>query len=59
MVVELMAIVTLQCMDRATELGGDPGEEVSEGGKSVGLQTKRKSPEKMENHPKLTNSIYI
>jgi hypothetical protein len=44
MFVELAAIVTLQCMDRATELGGDPGEKVSEGGKRVGLQSKRKSP---------------
>jgi hypothetical protein len=44
MVVELAAIVTLQCMDRATELGGDPGEEVSEGGKRVGFHSKRKSP---------------
>jgi hypothetical protein len=29
------------------ELGGDLGEEVSEGGKSVGLQPKRESPEEM------------
>jgi hypothetical protein len=27
-VVELAAIVSLQCTDRATELGGDPDEEV-------------------------------
>jgi hypothetical protein len=46
-VVELATIVTLQGTDQAIELGGDPGEEVSEGGKSVGLQPKRKSPEKM------------
>jgi hypothetical protein len=59
MVVELAAIVTLQGTDRATELGGDPGEEMSEHGKSVGLQPKRKSPEKMGNHPKLPNRIYI
>jgi hypothetical protein len=44
MVVKLAAIVTLQCTDGATELGGDPGEEVSEGGKRVGLQAERKSP---------------
>jgi hypothetical protein len=36
-VVELAAIVALQCMDRATELGGDLGEEVSEGGERAGL----------------------
>jgi hypothetical protein len=46
-VVELAAIVSLQCTDRATELGGDPDEEVCESGKSVGLQPKRKSPDKM------------
>jgi DNA/RNA endonuclease YhcR with UshA esterase domain len=34
-------------LDRTTELGGYPGEEVSEGGKSIGLQLKRESPEKM------------
>ena len=44
MIVKLAAVVTLQCMDGATELGGDPGEEVSEGGKRVGLQAERKSP---------------
>jgi hypothetical protein len=44
MVVELAAIVTLQCTNRATELGGDPGEEVSEGGRRVGLQSKWKRP---------------
>ena len=32
MVVELAAVVALQCTDRAPELGGYPGEEVSEGG---------------------------
>jgi hypothetical protein len=46
-VIELAIIVTLQCTNWATELGGDPGEEVCEGGKSVGLQPKRKSPEKI------------
>jgi hypothetical protein len=43
MVVKLAAIVTLQSTDGATELGGDPGE-VSESGKCVGLQSKKKSP---------------
>jgi hypothetical protein len=47
MVIKLAAIITLQCTDGATELGGDPGEEVSEGGKCVELQAERKSPEKM------------
>jgi hypothetical protein len=46
-VVELATVVTLQSTGRTTELGGDPGEEVSEGGKSVGLQPKRKIPDKM------------
>jgi hypothetical protein len=46
-VVELATIITLEGTDRATELWGDPGEEVGESGKSVGLQSKRKSPEKM------------
>jgi hypothetical protein len=47
MVVELAAVVALQCTDRAPELGGYPGEEVSEGGKRVGLQPKGESPKKM------------
>jgi hypothetical protein len=42
-VVEHSAIVTLQGTDRATKLGGDPGEEVREGGERVKLQQKRKS----------------
>jgi hypothetical protein len=46
-IVELAAIVTLQGTDRAVKLGGDPGEEVCEGGECVGLQSKRKSPKKM------------
>jgi hypothetical protein len=46
-VVELVAVVALQCTDRALELGGYPGEEVSEGGKRVGLQPKGESPKKM------------
>jgi hypothetical protein len=46
-VVELAAIVALQCTDRAPELGGYPGEEVSEGGKRVRLQQKGESPKKM------------
>jgi hypothetical protein len=41
------------------EMGGYPGEEVCEGGERVGLQPKRKNPQKMEkNHPKSPNSIY-
>jgi hypothetical protein len=36
-VVELAAIVTLQGTNRATKLGGDPGEEVCEGGERVRL----------------------
>jgi hypothetical protein len=43
-VIELATVVTLQCPDRTTELGGDPGKEVSEDGKGVRLQLKRKSP---------------
>jgi hypothetical protein len=31
-VVELVAISTLEGMDRATKLGGDPSKEVGEGG---------------------------
>jgi hypothetical protein len=46
-VVELAAIVTLQGTDRAAELGGYPGKEVSEGGKRVGLQPKGESPKEM------------
>jgi hypothetical protein len=46
-VVELAAIIALHGADRATELGGDPGEEVCESGECVGLQPKRKSSEKM------------
>jgi hypothetical protein len=46
-VVELAAIVALQGTDRALELGGYPSEEVSEGGKRVGLQPKGESPKEM------------
>jgi hypothetical protein len=46
-VVELAAIVALQGMDQAPKLGGYPGEEVSEGGKHVGLQPKGESPKEM------------
>ena len=52
-VVELAAIVTLQGTDQA-ELGGDPGEEVCEGGERVRLQTKGKSPKKVKNSSKIT-----
>jgi hypothetical protein len=43
-VVELAAIITLEGTDRAAKLGGDPSEEVGEGGKCVRLQPKWKSP---------------
>jgi hypothetical protein len=46
-VVEVVTIITLEGMDRAMELGGDPGEEVGEGGECVRLQTKWESPTKM------------
>jgi hypothetical protein len=36
-VVGLTSVVTLQGMDRAVELGGDPGKEVCESGESVRL----------------------
>jgi hypothetical protein len=42
--VKLVAIVTLQCTDGATELGGDLGEELSKDGKRVRFQSERKSP---------------
>jgi hypothetical protein len=48
-IVELAAIVTLQGTDQAVKLGGDPSEEVCEGGECVVLQSKRKSPKEMEN----------
>jgi hypothetical protein len=46
-VVELAAIVALQGTDRAPKQGGYPSEEVSEGGKHVGLQPKGESPKEM------------
>lgn len=46
-VVELIAVITLECTNRATELDGDPSEEVGEGGKGVGLEPQGESPEKM------------
>jgi hypothetical protein len=46
-VIEITTIITLEGTDWATELGGDPGEEVGEGGGCVGLQPKWESPEKM------------
>jgi hypothetical protein len=36
-VVELATVITLKGTNRATELGGDPGEEVGEGGERVRL----------------------
>jgi hypothetical protein len=46
-VVELMAIITLEGMDRTMELGGDPGKELGEGDERVRLQPKSESPKKM------------
>jgi hypothetical protein len=46
-VVELATIVTLKGTNWATELGGDPGEEVCEGGQGIRLQPKRESPKKV------------
>jgi hypothetical protein len=53
-VVELMTIITLHGMDRATKLGGYLGEEVCEGGEHVRLQPKRKSLKKIEKSSKIT-----
>jgi hypothetical protein len=39
--------LSLKGTNRATKLGGDPGEEVCEGGKGVELQPKRESPKKV------------
>jgi hypothetical protein len=47
-VVELAAIITLEGTNWATELGGDRGKEVGEGGERVGLQPEWESPKKME-----------
>jgi hypothetical protein len=58
-VIELSTIITLQGTDRATKLGGDPGEEVWVGGECVELQPKGKVQIKWENHPKSPDSIYI
>ena len=49
-VVELAVVVTLKGTNRATELGGDLGKEVCEGGKGVGLQSKRESPKNERSH---------
>jgi hypothetical protein len=46
-VVELAVIITLEGTDRATKLGGDPGEKLGEGGECVGLQPKGESPKKV------------
>jgi hypothetical protein len=46
-----VTIVTLEGTNRATELGGDPGEEVGEGGERVRLQPKWESPKKMRSRP--------
>jgi hypothetical protein len=39
-VIELAAIITLEDTDWVTELGGDPSEELGEGGERAGLQSK-------------------
>jgi hypothetical protein len=52
-VVELVAIVTLEGTNRATKLGGDLGE-VGEVDERVGLQPKRESPKKMRKSFKIT-----
>ena len=46
-VLELTPVVTLDAPDGAAELSGDPSEEVRQGGKGVGLLTKRKRPQIM------------
>ena len=46
-VIELAVVVTLDASDGATELSGDPSEEVRQGGKSVRFLTNRKSPQIM------------
>jgi hypothetical protein len=46
-VVELTTIITPKGTDRATELGGDLGDKVCEGGECVGLQPKGESPKKV------------
>jgi hypothetical protein len=46
-VVKLAAVIALKSMNRATELGGDPSEEVGEGGKAIGLEPLGKSLGKM------------
>ena len=43
-VIELTPIVTLDGLDGAAELSGHPGEEVVEGGESLGLSAQGKSP---------------
>jgi hypothetical protein len=45
--VELSSFITLKGTNKVTELCGDPGEEVGEDGKGVGLQPKRESPKKV------------
>jgi hypothetical protein len=46
-VIELAVVDTLDAPDGATELSGDPSEEVRQGGKSVRFLTNRKSPQIM------------
>ena len=44
-VIKFTAIVALDAFDGDTKLSGDIGEELSESGKSVRLETQRKGPE--------------
>jgi hypothetical protein len=53
-VVKLAAIVAMEGTHRAIELGGHLGEEVCEGGKSVGLALQRKIPEKWDKSSRMT-----
>jgi hypothetical protein len=46
-VIELTAIIALDAFDGDTKLSGHIGEELSESGKSVRLETQRKGPEVM------------
>jgi hypothetical protein len=49
-VFELATIVTLEGTNQATELGGDLGKEVGEGGERVRLQPKQESLKNEKNH---------
>ena len=47
LVVELVVVIAVESTNRATVLGGDPNEEVGEGGKCIKLELQGKSLEKM------------